>query len=292
MTSLGALLKATRQRLARAPFAPSSREALLLLAHVLDVREAQILAYPERAVTPTQAQHLERLLTRRLNGEPMAYLLGEREFYGRPFAVDSRVLIPRPETEHLVEAALALDLPPRAQVVDMGTGSGCIALTLALERPDLRVLAIDRSLGALVVARDNRARLADPAHPGKSNLNHRVTLAQADRVRPVRLARVDLLVSNPPYVDPADRPALSTEVTDHEPATALFAEDRGCAMIAHLLDHARHLRSGTPTVIEIGYGQGEWLRGAIDARPELRLEQLIDDYAGIPRTAVIRAEAT
>ncbi len=290
MNSLGTLRHAMQQRLAAASFAPSRREATLLLSHVLGLREAQILAYPERVITPQEERQLESLMRRRLAGEPMAYLLGEREFYGRPFSVDSRVLIPRPETEHLVEAALMLDLPATPRIVDVGTGSGCIALTLALERPDARVVAIDRSMGALAVAQRNRRLLT--ADPGASDLTGRTTFIRADMADGIRGSGIDLLVSNPPYVDPADGPSLSPEVTVYEPASALFAADQGRAAISQLLDTAQRLRPGTMTLIEIGYGQADWLRAAIGDHPRLRLDRLIEDYAQIPRVAVIRAVGT
>ena len=143
---IGELLRDARRRLAAAPFEISRREAALLLARVLGRGEASILAHAEEAVGDDDTERFRALLERRLTGEPMAYLFGEREFYGRPFTVDSRVLIPRPETEHLIETALALDLPPRPRIADAGTGSGAIAVTLALELPGARLLATDVSL--------------------------------------------------------------------------------------------------------------------------------------------------
>ncbi len=278
-----------QERLAEASFAPSRREATLLLGHILGLREAQIFAYPERLVTPDEQRRLEILMRRRLAGEPMAYLLGEREFYGRPFFVDRRVLIPRPETEHLVEAALALDLPETPRIIDIGTGSGCIALTLALERPDARVVATDRSLDALAVARRNQALLAAGS---RSALAGRTTFVRADMAQGIRSRGIDLLVSNPPYIDPAEEPSLSPEVTDYEPASALFAAERGRAAIRQLLGTAQRLRPGTMTLIEIGYDQADWLREAVTNHPPLRLDRLIEDYARIPRVAVIRAVGT
>ena len=154
------LLVEARRRLAAAPFAPPAREAGLLLAHALGVSEAQVLARHDEDVPAAAADRFLALLERRLAGEPFAYLTGEREFYGRGFRVDRRVLIPRPETEHLVEAALALPLPPGPRILDLGTGSGCLAVTLAAELPAATVVATDLSLAALAVARANAAATA------------------------------------------------------------------------------------------------------------------------------------
>ncbi len=157
MPTFDLLVAAARARLKTAPFEPSPREALLLVGRVLGLSEAQVLARGGEAVPEAAAREIEALLVRRLAGEPVAYLFGEREFFGRSFAVDPRVLIPRPETEHLVEIALALPLPARPRILDLGTGSGAIAVTLALELPAARVVATDRSPAALAVAAGTRA---------------------------------------------------------------------------------------------------------------------------------------
>lgn len=274
---LGHLLTDARQALAAAPFAPERREATLILAHVLGLSEAQVIARGSQIVSEQEASTFRALLARRLRGEPVAYLFGEREFYGRSFQVDRRVLIPRPETEHLVEAALVLALPATPRIVDVGTGSGCIALTLALEYPNARVTATDYSFQALDVAAENRRRLGA-----------RAALLQADLLAGIDLTSIDLLVSNPPYVDPAEAPRLSTEVTGWEPHAALFAPGGGRSLLERLLDAAAHMRSGTPTLLEIGYDQADWLQNAIAQQPRLRLERIIDDYGGIPRTAQLR----
>src|SRR5262249_44965248 len=145
------LLREGRRRLAAGAFA-APREAALLLGAVLGLTEAQAMARDDQAVPPAAAARFEALLERRPAGEPVAYRLGSREFYGRRFAVDPRVLIPRPETEHVVEAALALALPPAPRILDVGTGSGCLAVTLALELPGAFAAAGDLSPGALAVA--------------------------------------------------------------------------------------------------------------------------------------------
>ena len=189
------LLADARARLGTAAFA-SPREAHLLLGHVLGLGEASLLARDDAAVSEDDSARFTALIERRLAGEPVAYLVGSKEFFGRPFAIDRRVLVPRPETEHLVEAALALagSLPPRPRILDIGTGSGCIAVTLALELPASRVAATDRSPAALAVAQRNANALG--AH---------VEFVAADWASTLRAECFDLVVSNPPYLDPPGR---------------------------------------------------------------------------------------
>jgi UDP-N-acetylglucosamine 1-carboxyvinyltransferase len=176
---------------------------------VLGLSEAQVLARGRQPAGATAQRLFLALLERRLGGEPVAYLLGEREFYGRSFAVDRRVLVPRPETEHLVEAALAARLPRSPRILDLGTGSGCLAVTLALELPAARLVATDLSPGALAVAAANVRRWG---------VEGRVGLAAADLFAGLDLAAFDLVVSNPPYIDRREAPTLSPEVVDFEPA--------------------------------------------------------------------------
>lgn len=261
-----------RQTLTAAPFElpQPGREASRLVGWVLGLGEAQVRARGEQAVADGDAERLRQLARRRARGEPMAYLLGQREFYGRTFRVDPRVLVPRPETEHLVEAALALPNPTAPKVLDVGTGSGCLAITLALEIPGARALATDLSLGALVVCRTNARQLGA-----------RVSTVACDLGDALRLDRFDLVVSNPPYVAP--EAPLSVEVRDHEPATALFADDQGRAILRSLLDQAEALRPGVPLLFEIGHDQADWLRQAIDRRPHLALRGFHRDLAGFER---------
>jgi release factor glutamine methyltransferase len=241
---------------------------------VLGISEAQVLAFGERAVDPAAEKRFRDLLARRRTGEPVAYLLGEREFYGRIFQVDSRVLIPRPETEHAVEEALALGLGPGARILDVGTGSGCLAITLALEIPESTVTATDLSPGALAVAAANARRLGAAG---------RVSFLAADLTAGLDLEAFDLVISNPPYVDPAAAGELSPEVRDFEPPLALFSPGRGDSTIDRLFGLcAAALRPGAPIVIEIGYGQLDDAR-RIAARHGLDLLGVRSDYAGIPR---------
>ncbi|HVT57831.1 MAG TPA: peptide chain release factor N(5)-glutamine methyltransferase [Thermoanaerobaculia bacterium] len=277
--SVGGLLEEGRRGLLATPFGAATREALLLLGRVLGQSEAQLLAHPELAVPPAAAAAFRRLLARRLRGEPVAYLVGEKEFYGRRFAVDERVLIPRPETEHLVEAALALALPPGPRILDVGTGSGCLAVTLALELPGSWVVASDLSPAALAVAAANARRLGAA---------EQVAPVAADLLAGIDPGRFDLLVCNPPYVDRRDAPALSPEVCAFEPHLALFSPGAGDSTLAHLFAQCgRGLRTGVPLVVEIGYGQLEAVRRHA-AAAALELIETREDYSSIPRVAVLR----
>ncbi|MFL6195004.1 MAG: peptide chain release factor N(5)-glutamine methyltransferase [Thermoanaerobaculia bacterium] len=276
MPTLRHLLAEARPRLAATPFGAPPREALLLLGHVLGLSEAQVLAREEMEVPAEAERRFRDLLARRLTGEPAAYLLGEREFYGRTFRVDSRVLIPRPETEHLIEAALAERLPERPRILDVGTGSGCIAVTLALEIPGARVAAVDLSAGALEVARGNARRLGA-----------RAGFVRADLTAGLDLSRFDLVVSNPPYVDRSESPEISPEVLDFEPHLALFPPGAGDSILARLFAECAGLRPGVALAVEIGRGQLDAVRRHAEAAG-LELAEVRHDYAGIPRTVVLR----
>jgi release factor glutamine methyltransferase len=280
MPTVRDLLAGARAGLAAAPFQPPIREAALLLGRVLGLSEAQVLARDEREVAPAAAERFRGLLARRLTGEPVAYLFGEREFFGRAFHVDRRVLIPRPETEHLVEEALAVPLPPSPWILDVGAGSGILAVTLALEIPGARAVATDLSPGALAVAAGNARRLG----AGDS-----VHLVGADLARGLDLGRFDLVVSNPPYVDRADAPSLSPEVCAFEPHLALFAPGSGDSVLARLLTELGTVRSGVRLLLEIGYGQLESVRRQA-AAAGWRFAGARDDYAGIPRVVTLQRQ--
>lgn len=282
MSTIARLLAEARPRLAATPFGAPGREAALLLGRLLDLSEAQVLAYGEREVAPGVEARFRSLLERRLAGEPVAYLLGEREFYGRPFHVDPRVLIPRPETEHIVETALAVPLPERPWILDVGTGSGILPVTLALEIPGARIVGTDVSPGALAVTAENARR-----HGVKS----RVFPVGADLTLGLDLTRFDLVVSNPPYIDPADAPMLSTEVCNFEPHVALFAPGRGDSLYERLFAlvtlAGSGLRAGVRLIVEIGFGQlGDIERHA--AASGLHIAGTRQDYAGIPRVVVLQ----
>jgi release factor glutamine methyltransferase len=278
MPTLRDLLADARNRLAAAPFNPPPREAALLLGRVLGLSEAQVLARDERQVEAAEAERFRELLARRLTGEPVAYLFGERELYGRTFHVDRRVLIPRPETEHVIEEALKAPLPPAPWILDIGTGSGILAVTLALEIPGARAVATDLSPGALAVAAGNARRLGT---------GERVRAVGADLARGLDLARFDLVVSNPPYIDPQDARFLSPEVHGFEPHLALFAPGSGDSILVRLFAELATLRSGVRLILEIGLGQLMAARREAEAAGWLFLGAR-DDYAGIPRVLTLQ----
>lgn len=199
-------------------------------------------------------------------GEPLQYIRGRTEFFGREFRVDDRVLIPRPETETLVETAIER-IEHGARVVDIGTGSGCIAATLALERPDLRLIATDVSMGALAVASKNAA-------------DH-VALVASDLLAAF-VEDFDWIVSNPPYIPAGDIATLEPEVRDYEPRLALTPGAAGTEIIGRILDQAGRAR----VILEIGYGQGDAVRD-LAAAHHFNVSDLRNDLAGIPRVIVL-----
>jgi release factor glutamine methyltransferase len=280
MPTVRQLLSEARPLLAATPFGAPTREAMLLLGHVLGLSEARLLAREETEVDPAAAERFRALLARRLTGEPVAYLTGEREFWGRSFHVDPRVLIPRPETEHLVELALGLRLPASPWVLDVGTGSGILAVTLALEIPGSRVVAADLSPAALAVA-DGNAR--------RHGARDRIHLLALDLTGGLDLSHFDLVVSNPPYVDRAEIPEISPEVCNFEPALALFPPGSGDSILARLFAQGSGLRPGVPLAVEIGRGQLDAVRRHA-AAAGLEVAEAREDYSGIPRTVLLRRQ--
>lgn len=214
----------------------------------------------------------------------MAYLYGGKEFYGRMFEVTSAVLIPRPETEIIVEAALQRFPDDRAvlQIADIGTGSGCLAITLARERPAARVLATDISKAGFLVAQQNANRYG---------VEDRIVFAFGDLLAEgpqTTSNRFDLIVSNPPYVPDGDRATLQPEVRDYEPAEALFAGPDGLDVIRRMIPAAAaRLKTGGSLIFEIGVGQDAAVGELIAAAPGLRMVGLRNDLQGIPRTVVV-----
>jgi release factor glutamine methyltransferase len=257
-------------------------DAEVLLAHVLGSDRAWLYAHPEHALSPVQVSDYQSLISRRAEREPVAYLTGHKEFFGLDFIVTPDVLIPRPETEGLVELALqcAASLPRPHRVVDVGTGSGAIAVTLAVHLPQTHVLAIDTSLAALTLARRNAAR---------HGVAQRIHCIQGNLLAP--LARpVDLIVANPPYLSQAELASAPPEVACWEPSVALHGGLDGLAVIRHLLTMAAHrMAPGGALLVEIGATQGaETLNLAHRYFPQA-IAQIIQDYAGHDRLLVVRS---
>lgn len=243
--------------------------AELLLCHALHRDRSYLYAHAEQELREVEWIHYGRYLHERIKRKPLQYITGIQEFYGRPFRVTPDVLIPRPETEHLIETALPL-VSDRSAVIDVGAGSGAIAITLALEtrRP---TVAIDLSAPALAVIRRN----ADA-------LGATVDLLQADLLAPLAPASAGLIVSNPPYVAKSVRASLQPEVLDWEPALALFGGSSGLDFYRRLIPEAeRVLKPGGFLVLEIGAGQSAAILALFG--PDWSPPGLIPDLAGIPR---------
>jgi release factor glutamine methyltransferase len=253
-------------------------DARVLLSFVTGRDAAHLIAHAEAPVSAGERRTYDALVARRQAGEPVAYLTAEREFYGRTFKVTPAVLIPRPETELLVELALAR-LPAHAvcRVLDLGTGSGCIALSLASERLHSLIYAVDQSLAALALARENALAL------GITN----VIFQHSDWYSNLGAARFDLIVANPPYVATGD-PHLTSGDVRFEPRAALEAGAGGLACIKELLaGAATHLTSGGWILLEHGYDQAAAVRAFLEADG---LEQVFSarDLAGIERASGAR----
>ncbi len=254
-------------------------DARLLLAHVLGRDHTYLVAHDDETLTKAQATAFAHLLTRAAADEPIPYLTGVAPFYGQTFAVSPAVLIPRPETEQLVEAAIAWGRGRDAlRVADVGTGSGCIAVTLARYLPAAEVVAVDVSAAALAMAQANATRLA----PG------RVALVRGDLLAAFG-PDLDLIAANLPYVSRSEWTALPDGVKSYEPALALDGGTDGLDMIRALLPQAaERLRPGGLVLLEIGWRQGAAASAlARDAFPAARVE-LRPDFAGHDRLVAIQ----
>ena len=244
-------------------------EAQILAGHVLRKGRAWIIAHGETRVDEAA---LEKLLKRRLANEPLAYILGTWEFYGRAFKVNSSVLIPRQETVTLVDAALdAVRKQIAPKILDLGTGSGCVAISVALERPDARVWALDISKEALAVAKENASAL------GAS-----ISFKQSDLLRQFRGPKLDLIVTNPPYV--STKIDLLPEIADFEPAVALFGGKSGLDLIERIAtESAEYLKPGGQLITEVADGQSHRARRTFESAGWI-LKEMRKDLSGHDRT--------
>jgi release factor glutamine methyltransferase len=267
----GEALKAAEQRI-------DALDARVLMCHVIGRNAAYLIAHPEVQLMPGERSTFEGLLERRAKGEPVAYLTGEREFYGRPYKVSPAVLIPRSETELLVD--LALERIPQdgpSRVIDLGTGSGCVAISLASERLQCKILALDQSVEALAVARRN----AVAAQVGN------VAFLQSDWFTALRREHFEVIVANPPYVAKGD-PHLAEGDVRFEPRSALDGGPDGLDAIRHIVKHAKeHLAPGGWLLFEHGHDQGERARLLLHAQG---YEQIFTahDLAGTDRVSAGR----
>lgn len=258
MPSVAATVAAAAARLHATGFPPddAARDAAVIARGVLGWSLADWLSLRQTDAASEFVATLDALIARRATGEPVAYLLGSREFYGRDFIVQTGVLIPRPETELLIDAALAWIRTTSARtVVDVGAGTGCVAITLTLEHPGLSVIATDCSLDALAIARRNAATL------GATAIDWRLTDLLDDVAGPV-----DVIVSNPPYVPEHDRASLQPDVRDFEPSLALFGGPDGLDIVRRLIPaaHAR-LAPGGALMMEVGFDQSPAVTQLLEA---------------------------
>jgi len=258
------------------------RDAESLLLHTLGISRATMLSYPARELGEEELGRYRELIKRRVAHEPMQYITGTQEFYGFPFRVTPAVLIPRPETEHLVEAVLErVPHDRRLHIVDVGTGSGAIAIALALHLPRAEVFALDLSPAALEIARENAVAM---------NASGRVRFAVSDLLDSLaaqqKVEYWDAIVSNPPYVPASDAALMHPQVRDYEPASALFAGGDGLDVYRRLIPRAREaLRSGGLLALEIGFGQQRAISELLSGWQGI---SFVDDLQGIPRVALAR----
>jgi release factor glutamine methyltransferase len=288
MRTILACVDAARARLRTAgvPDGEADKDARLLARHVLGWDAARLLTDATDTTPEGFSTAYDALLDRRTAREPIAYILGVQEFWGLTFEVGPAVLIPRPETEVLVETALA-QIPEAASfdVADVGTGSGCVAIAIARDRPRAQLVATDISRAALEIAAANAAR---------HGVADRITFACGDLLAPPSFGqrRFDLIVSNPPYVAEDDRPALQPEVREYEPASALFAGREGLSIIRRLVtESVPRLKPGGHLMFEIGLGQDKAVCELISATPGITMIALKQDLQGIARTAIVRRDA-
>jgi release factor glutamine methyltransferase len=276
MPALGGMVHEAAVRLRAGPHPECARrDSETLLLHVLDKSRAWLMAHGDSAPNEDQARQYADFVERRFTGEPIQYITGEQEFFGLPFHVSKDVLIPRPETEHLVEKAVELAHSfSTPHIVDVGTGSGAIAIAMAHSLPEARVTAVDVSAAALEVAGANALR---------NGVGDRIRLVESDLLAALKLEKFKVLVSNSPYVATADRESLSVEVRDHEPGLALFAGHDGLDVYRRLIPQAYAvLDAGGFAVLEIGYGQSEAIAALLRQAGFEKIE-FVADLQGIPR---------
>jgi release factor glutamine methyltransferase len=267
--------------LAQGPHPDRARlDAEILLLHIFrrtdpERNRAWLVTHWNNPAMPRIGPEMRALVERRRSGEPVQYITGEQEFYGLPFRVTPDVLIPRPETEHLVEKALGLAAEvDRPRIIDVGTGSGAIAVALAHHLPNARITALDISPMALEIARENARRDA---------VADRIQFIESDLLTAVTDERFDMVVSNPPYVPTTDRDSLSVEVREHEPGLALFAGEDGLDIYRRLIPEAfAVLVAGGYVLLEIGYGQSAAVAALLTESGFEKVE-FVPDLQGIPR---------
>ncbi len=287
--TLGEAIAEARRLLEHAGIESAGQEAFWIVEHALRLPAHQVLADRDRLLSPAELVAASGLVGRRVGREPLQYILGTQEFCGLEFSVNPAVLIPRPETELLVEhVAQRISAEQEATIVDVCTGSGCIAVAIARLRPCVRVLATDLSNTSLDVARQNAIRHA---------MGERITWLEGDLLKPLAEqgleGRIDVIVSNPPYIAEAEWPTLQPEVRLFEPRAALVAGPQGTELHERLLQEAaRYLSPRGALIMEIGAGQARAVRRIADQIPEYRFHQLVYDAAGLERVVIVERVGT
>lgn len=286
MTNVRSLVQSFATQLKTMGIQSPRWDAEILVAHGLKKPRLSIYSDPDRIVEPELEDRLESLLKRRLKREPLQHLLGSCEFWGRHFRVGPRVLIPRPETELLMEASCSAQIEFQGTVnptvLDIGTGSGCLAISLALEFPETTLYATDFSRESLSVARQNIETYG---------LSDRIHLLQGDLYEPIQerglMGKIDLMVSNPPYIPSASLPDLQSEVRDYEPVLALDGGPDGLDFYRRLLPPVRDLLSQKGIMIlEFGTDQLDAIKDLSD-QSQMDVRRVIEDGAGNPRVVVL-----
>ena len=287
--TLGDLITETQRTLEQAGIDSAGQEALWIIEHALRLPAYQIVANRDRSPSFAELQAARVLIGRRVAREPLQYILGAQEFCGLEFEVNPTVLIPRPETELLVEyIAHRIPVERRVTIVDVCTGSGCIAVAIARLRPRVRVIATDLSIASLNTAKQNAAR---------HGVGERITWLEGDLLGPLTDQKlegsIDLIVSNPPYIAEADWATLQPEVRLYEPHSALVAGSQGTELHERLLQEAgRYLVPGGALIMEIGTGQARALRRVVDQIIGYRFHQLIYDAADLERVLIVERSGT
>ena len=262
-------------------------EAELLLAHVLDVKKEDIVIHPNRELTDSQEEKFQQLIERRCRKEPLAYIIGHWEFWSLPFKVNRKVLIPRPETEGVIEHLLGLageEATEKAlRILDVGTGSGILAIVAALEFPGARVIAVDNSNDALEIARENIHR---------HQVMEQIETLKMDFMRPWILSendRYDYILSNPPYISSKDFEQLMPDVRDYEPRVALDGGPDGLACYRHIISKAfPYLKPGGCLIFEVGENQAEAVQRYLQDHGGLDGIAIIQDLSGRDRVVSAR----
>lgn len=282
--TLGEMIAEARWLLEQAGIESAEQEALWIVEHVLRLPVHHVFTNRDRVLSLTELTATRGLLERRAGREPLQYILGTQEFCGLEFHVNPAVLIPRPETELLVEyVAQRIPAERQATIVDVCTGSGCIAVAIARLRPRARVIATDLSNPSLAVARQNAMR---------HEVCERITWLEGDLLGAMAgqglEGQVDLIISNPPYIAEADWATLQPEVRLFEPRGALVAGPQGTELHERLLkESSRYLASGGALIMEIGAGQARAMRRIVEQIPGYRFHKLVYDEAGLERVVIV-----